>query len=156
DLDDVRSEYRFDLNEPVTLPRKFDVITNFGTLEHVFNPASVVKCMHDHLETGGLGLHVLPTRGDYNHGFYNIHSTWFRDLAAANRSEIVDMVPGPDFGGQHHMLEREEKMGEGLPRRSVMIDIRERDDDTRDEFFARTVSLRLLRRRWFDKKIDPR
>jgi SAM-dependent methyltransferase len=156
DLADPRAEYRVDLNDSVRLDRRFDVITNFGTLEHVFNVANVLATMHEHLEPGGLALHVLPTRGDYNHGFYNIHSTFFRDLAAANGYAVIDLVNVPDFGGQHVAVGRNEKLGDRPPRPSILTDISRTDDDGREEAFARTVAWRLFRRRWFDKTIDPR
>jgi Methyltransferase domain len=156
DLDDPRADYRMNLNDPISLARRFDVITNFGTLEHVFNVGTAMKCIHDHLEVGGLALHVLPTRGDYNHGFYNLHSTWYRDVARANGYEIADLVYMPDFLGQHLGIGRDEKRGEAPPRRSTMIDIRNADPEEREESFARTVALRLFRRRWLNKQIDPR
>lgn len=155
DLGDKRADYLYDLNESIDLGRWFDVVTNFGTLEHVFSPVNVLITMHQHLPVGGLALHVLPTRGDYNHGFYNIHSVWFRDLAAANRYEIVDLVCVPDFGAQHVLLSKRERLGEPPPRRSKMIDIKAREDEHGDERFARTSTLRLLLRRW-NPKIDAR
>jgi len=139
DIDDERSAYTIDLNQPVALGRRFDVITNFGTAEHVFNIANVFKTIHDHLEVGGLALHVLPTRGQYNHGFFNIHSTLYRDMARANGYEIVDLVGIPDFGGQHDFMAEHEAEGERGPRRSVMVDVASGDDPGRDAAFARRV-----------------
>lgn len=156
DLDDERADFRLDLNEPISLNRTFDVITNFGTLEHVFNPANATKCIHDHLAVGGIALHVLPTRGDYNHGFFNFHSTWFRDLAAANRYDVLDFVLIPDFGAQHLKVQRKERMGELPPRRSVMVDLREKDNPAGDEIFSRTVTKRHLWRKFFSPRTDPR
>lgn len=80
-----------DCNEPFKLPERFDVVTNFGTAEHVFNIAAVFRSIHDALKPGGVALHVLPTFGDINHGFYNIHPTVYLDLAAANNYEIDDI-----------------------------------------------------------------
>ncbi len=139
DIDDQRSEYTVDLNNPVQLGRRFDVITNFGTTEHVFNIGNAMKAIHDHLTVGGVALHVLPTRGQYNHGFFNIHSTLYRDLARANRYEIVDLVSIPDFSGQHDYLAVHEKFGETGPRRSTMVDVSSDDDPGRDETFAKLV-----------------
>jgi SAM-dependent methyltransferase len=155
DLGDKRADYTCNLNEPMKLGRQFDVITNFGTLEHIFNVANLLTSMHEHLRTGGLFLHVLPTRGDYNHGFYNIHSVWYRDLAAANDYEIVDLVCVPDFGGQHVVVNARERFGDKPPRRSTFVDIAAAEDDAGDERFARTVALRLLLRRFWPG-IEPR
>ena len=155
DLGDARADYQYDLNRPIDLGRHFDVVTNFGTLEHVFAAGNVLETMHRHLSVGGLALHVLPTRGDYNHGFYNIHSVWFRDVAAANGYEIVDLVCVPDFGGQHARISERERLGDAAPRLSRMIDIKNNEDERGDERFARTVALRLFLRRW-NSKIDAR
>jgi SAM-dependent methyltransferase len=146
DLDDARADYRLNLNDVTTLPRRFDIITNFGTAEHVFNVANVVALIHNHLPAGGLALHVLPTRGDYNHGFYNFHSTWFRDLAAANRYDIVNMFCVPNFGTQHHAMDADARAGRRY--RAEFIDIAAGDDQAvGDERFALAAFARYARRR---------
>jgi SAM-dependent methyltransferase len=155
DLRDKRADYSYDLNGSIDLGRRFDVVTNFGTLEHIFSIGNVLASMHEHLSVGGLALHVLPTRGDYNHGFYNIHSVWYRDLAAANAYEIIDLVCVPDFGGQHEVVSKRERWEEPPPRRSKMIDITRGEDQHGDERFSRTSAFRLFLRRW-NPKIDAR
>lgn len=147
DLNDSRASYRVDLNNPGSLGRTFDVITDFGTLEHVFNCAAALNFIHGHLNVGGLALHVLPTRGDYNHGFYNFHSIWFRDLAQANGYEIIGMVYVPDFGRQH------ERMADGVE--PTLLNVTEMDDVEAERDFTVTSALRLVARRWF-KNINPR
>ena len=156
DLSDPRASIRLDLNEQNNLGRTFDVITNFGTAEHVFDISNVMRFMHDHLSPMGIALHVLPTRGDYNHGFYNIHSTFYRDLAAANGYQIVSLRNVPDFGGQHLKVSKREKFGDSTPRISVLTDIVGADDEGREESFAWTVATRLLYRRFVDKNADSR
>lgn len=90
DLLDPRSDWLIDCNEPFTLPERFDVVTNFGTGEHVFNIAALFKSIHDVLKPDGVALHVMPAFGDINHGFYNIHPTTYLDLSAANNYTIED------------------------------------------------------------------
>ncbi len=87
---DRRATWRVDLNCPTRLPETFDAITNFGTAEHVFNICAVFQFMHETLRIGGLGLHVMPTFGEVNHGFFNIHPTAFFDLATANGYVVED------------------------------------------------------------------
>jgi putative sugar O-methyltransferase len=91
DLMDPRSDWLLDCNKPFVLPERFDVVTNFGTAEHVFNIAALFQSVHDALKPGGVALHVLPAFGDVDHGFYNIHPTTYLDLAAANNYEIDDL-----------------------------------------------------------------
>jgi hypothetical protein len=154
DLDDERAEFRLNLNEATTLPRRFDVITDFGTVEHIFNVANAISLIHNHLQVGGLALHVLPTRGDYNHGFYNFHSTWFRDLAAANHYEIVDMVCVPNFGEQHHRMDADASAGR--PYQAEFIDVSQGDDQAEgDGRFARAAFARFSLRE-SEPATDPR
>lgn len=135
DLDDPRANFREDLNKEFNLNTKFDIITNFGTLEHVHNIGLAAKCIHTHLKIEGIALHVMPARGDYNHGFYNIHSTWYRDLAAANNYRILDLRYIPDFGGQHEKIERLEKIGDSA-KKSIMLDIKHNDQKNESGTFA--------------------
>jgi len=90
DLSDPRADWLRDFNVPFRLREKFDIATNFGTAEHVFNIAAVFRSIHDILRIGGVALHVLPAFGDINHGFFNIHPTTYFDLAAANSYVIED------------------------------------------------------------------
>lgn len=89
---DGRATYKFDLNYP--LPwwhiKRYDLLTNFGTAEHIFNIAQAFETMHKLLKSGGIALHALPAYGDINHGFYNIHPIFFAKMAEANGYEILD------------------------------------------------------------------
>jgi hypothetical protein len=76
--------YKFDLNEPINLNRRFSLLYNHGTAEHIFNVANVFKIAHDHCEPGGLIIHELPWTGWIDHGFYSLQPTLFYDLALAN------------------------------------------------------------------------
>lgn len=146
DLDDERADFRLDLNSVTALPRKFDIITNFGTAEHVFNIANVISFIHNHLEVGGLALHVMPTRGGYNHGFYNFQSTWYRDLAVANRYEIVDFVFMPDFVAQH--LDMDAAASAGRPYHADFVVATGDEQAESDKRFTRAAFARLsLRQR---------
>ena len=92
DLLDHRANWKQDFNHRFKLPRRFDIVTNFGTAEHVFNIANVFASIHDALMPGGVALHVLPAFGDIDHGFFNIHPTLYFDLAQANGYVIEDLL----------------------------------------------------------------
>jgi hypothetical protein len=79
---------RLDLNEPVTLSRRFDLIINHGTAEHVFNIAQVFRTMHDWTVPGGTMIHESPFTGWIDHGFYNLQPTLFVDVAEYNGYQI--------------------------------------------------------------------
>lgn len=93
DLTDPRADYALDLNLP--LPPdvgSYDVVTNFGTTEHVFNIGQAFANIHKLLKVGGVQLHAIPSYGYIDHGFYNIHPCAYLDMARANEYEIVDVL----------------------------------------------------------------
>lgn len=92
DLHGTEAAWRHDLNLPLPIVETFDVVTNFGTSEHVFDQAQMFRSIHALVRPGGLMLHALPHQGGPDHGFYNYHPTFFHDLAAANRYRIATLV----------------------------------------------------------------
>lgn len=92
DLFDTRADWQIDLNDPAVIPEKFDLVTNGGTGEHIFNIAAMFKFVHDVLRPGGIALHSMPALGEFDHGFWNVHPSLYFDLAAANDYIIEDMV----------------------------------------------------------------
>jgi SAM-dependent methyltransferase len=88
---DPRATHAADLNLAVPDIGRFDVITNFGTVEHVFNIGEAFGSIHRLLRTGGVSLHAMPAFAFIDHGFYNVHPCFFFSLAAANYYELVDV-----------------------------------------------------------------
>ena len=87
---------RFDLNtvkHPHLGYKTFDVVTNLGTIEHVFNTANCFQLMHELTAVGGVMLHVGPVGsrqpGWDEHGFYLLSHNLFRDLARANKYDVL-------------------------------------------------------------------
>jgi SAM-dependent methyltransferase len=76
--------FKYDLNQPVTLPHQFDTAINHGTAEHIFNIAQVFATVHQWTKPGGLMIHESPFTGWVDHGFYCLQPTLFWDVAAAN------------------------------------------------------------------------
>jgi SAM-dependent methyltransferase len=105
DVFDRRADWLRDFNVHVRLSEQFDVATNFGTAEHVFNIGHVFHSMHDALRPGGVALHILPAFGDIDHGFYNIHPTTYFDVAAANGYTIEDLCYVDRWDIRNKMLE---------------------------------------------------
>lgn len=64
---------------------QFDLVTNNGTGEHLFNQAMVFKNAHDLCKVGRIMLHIMPFTPWFNHGFFNYNPILFRDIAAANK-----------------------------------------------------------------------
>jgi hypothetical protein len=91
DFEGTPSAHRLDLNAPVALERRFGIIINHGTAEHVFNIAQVFRTMHDYTVPGGMMIHESPFTGWIEHGFYNLQPTLFYDLADFNEYLVLGM-----------------------------------------------------------------
>jgi SAM-dependent methyltransferase len=91
DIDDDRADYCLDLNLPVPddMPR-FDIVTDFGTAEHVYNISQVLDNMHRLLPPGGIALHCVPAFAFTNHGFYTPNPNLFIEFAHSNNYELID------------------------------------------------------------------
>jgi hypothetical protein len=82
----------FDLNIQTPgedLCGKFDIVTNFGTTEHVINQYQSLKTMHELTKPGGLMYHDLPLAGYHNHGYFSYNPLLFNHLASANHYKII-------------------------------------------------------------------
>lgn len=75
-----------DLNLPLT-PLKlgtFDLVTDFGTGEHVFDQAQVWRTIHELTKPGGYIAFDRPHQGYTKHCFYLVTESLLLDLAEAN------------------------------------------------------------------------
>jgi hypothetical protein len=77
---DLRRDYGF--------TKTYDLVTNNGTGEHLFNQYAVFKNVHDLTNVGGVMLHIMPCVNWVNHCFYNFHPILYADLAVANGYEL--------------------------------------------------------------------
>lgn len=66
----------------------FDLITNFGTTEHVADQINAFRVMHDYASPGATMIHAVPFTGYLNHGLFNYSPLFFVLLATANEYEI--------------------------------------------------------------------
>ena len=87
---DKRADYHYDLNYYLPHFGRYDIITNFGTVEHVFNVPQYFRSVHRLLKPGGILLSVMPTFGDIDHGFYNIHPILYRGIVAHSGYDLCD------------------------------------------------------------------
>jgi len=107
DAIDVNSRYgslimdlNVDLRERYGFDRTFDLVTNNGTGEHIFNQYQVFRNMHNLTRAGGVMLFVLPFHNWMNHGFFNFNPILFGDLAAANGYRILRLTIGLPQGAE--------------------------------------------------------
>lgn len=106
DFNDLRADYVADLNKVVNLNKQFDVITNFGTAEHIFNIGIFYENLHNLLNTKGIALSINPTYGDINHGFYNIHPNVYSQLIKTNEYIQHSFVYLDNYVGKNGLLSK--------------------------------------------------
>ena len=87
ELRSIAMDLNFILRNKYDYTEQFDLVTNNGTGEHIFDQRTVFENMHNLCKVGGIMLCVLPFAPWINHGFYNYHPALFRDIAAANGYE---------------------------------------------------------------------
>lgn len=68
---------------------RYDVVTNYGTTEHVANQYNAFKVAHDALRVGGVMMNSVPFWGHVNHGLINYHPKFFTHLIKANGYETI-------------------------------------------------------------------
>ena len=78
----------FDMNKDLAkdydFHEKFDLVTNFGTTEHICNQGNVFKNMHDLCNVNGIMIGIVPFQGAVDHGFFNYQPLFFEHIALAN------------------------------------------------------------------------
>lgn len=89
-LDAMPGGYELDLNSdlvPLPLVGTHQLVTNFGTTEHVCNQGHAFKVIHDLTKLGGIMVHNLPMQGNINHGLVLYTPKFFDRLASRNGYE---------------------------------------------------------------------
>jgi len=94
---DVSLRYKTELldlnfdNLPEKYHEYYDVVLNCGTTEHILNQWNCFEVIHDATRVSGIMYHQLPATGYLDHGYFAYTPLFFKDLAAANDYEVVDM-----------------------------------------------------------------
>lgn len=95
DLNGKNGSLKIDLCKPVPdkLIDKFNVITNYGTSEHVNSQYAVFKNIHNMCKDGGIMIHAIPTtKHDRKHCRYFYSESFIIGLAQACKYEIRDIT----------------------------------------------------------------
>lgn len=97
DAIDIADGYKtaiVDLNTsrlPKQMVGTYDTVLNHGTSEHILNQMNVFAAVHAATKRGGLIMHLVPSVGFVDHGYFCYTSRFFFDLAGYNQYEVVDM-----------------------------------------------------------------
>jgi hypothetical protein len=87
DIDGSPDSISLDLNYdavPAEHRHKYQVVTNYGTTEHIANQLNAFKVIHDLTDVGGIMIHNVPAQGMFNHGLINYNPKFFWMLARSN------------------------------------------------------------------------
>jgi methyltransferase family protein len=92
DIDNSPDSIPLDLNfdaVPASAKGNYNLVTNFGTTEHVANQLNAFKIVHDLTAHNGIMIHEVPAQGMFNHGIVNYNFKFFWLLARSNGYEII-------------------------------------------------------------------
>lgn len=81
-----------DLNLPLETPAPitpFDLVTDFGTSEHIFDQAQVWRTLHRLTKVGGYLVIDRPSQGYPEHCYYRIDPCLLADVARVNRYDVI-------------------------------------------------------------------
>jgi SAM-dependent methyltransferase len=91
-------------NAPAHFIKKYDIVINVGTTEHLLNQYNAFKVIHDSTKPQGYIFHSVPCVGFSNHGYITYTTRCFFDLAGYNNYEVVDLwFDGP--GGANDLYQ---------------------------------------------------
>jgi hypothetical protein len=110
DKDAMAMDLNVDISQHYNFTEKFDVVTNNGTGEHVFNQFAFFSNMHNLCKVGGYMIHALPFYRWVDHGFYNFQPNLFPCLALQNNYKLHQLWIGTSD------VENLEKLGGKLSR----------------------------------------
>ena len=82
---------RYDMEKPLSKWNKyFDIVTNYGSTEHMEEQFQVFKNIHNMVKSGGAVVHVVPNIGDWPCHcpvYYDLN--FFQQLAILNQYETI-------------------------------------------------------------------
>jgi hypothetical protein len=85
-----------DLSKQIDHLKDFDIVSNYGTSEHIFYQYMVFKNVHSFVKEGGVMVHFLPATPFWRkHGFYTYSDTYFKELAEKNNYNVQTIEYAP-------------------------------------------------------------
>lgn len=89
-LDAIAMDLNYVLSDKYGYTEQFDVVTDNGTGEHLFNQYALFANMHNLCKPGGFMIHILPFYKQCDHGFFSYHPNLFGALAHENEYEVLE------------------------------------------------------------------
>lgn len=111
DINGEHGALPLDLSKPICnkiqeIGGPFDIVTNFGTSEHVKDQYQCFRNIHDLCKVPGMVIHSVPAVGHWdNHGLYHYSLSFFEILARQTLFSIAHsdtiVVPGKAKNNVH-------------------------------------------------------
>jgi hypothetical protein len=96
DLNGLDNSLMLDLNTEIEIKRQYDIITDFGTLEHVSDYYMGFKNTHRLCKVGGLMIHVIPAINHWpGHGSWRGDRSFYVKLGKYQNYTIRDIHTEP-------------------------------------------------------------
>lgn len=96
DLNGENDSKKWDLSNPIKTNRKYDMVTDFGTSEHVSNYFQCLANMHKLCRVGGIIVHENPKTGNWpKHGYNYVDMQFYREFAAITGYDLLHIEEHP-------------------------------------------------------------
>ena len=82
------------------IDQTFDLVTDFGTGEHIFDQAQVWRTLHNFTKPGGYIAFDRPSQGYGKHCYYLTNECLYHDIAQANDYTVRWMSRAPTPRGE--------------------------------------------------------
>lgn len=125
--DAVAMDLNLDLVTHYQWTEQFDLVTNNGTGEHVFNQYAVFKNCHNLCKINGFMVHMLPFYRWVDHGFYNYNPNLFACLAHANSYDLQALWIASNDTAIVHKLNPKNLSRQKAYRQNLALDSWEKD-----------------------------
>lgn len=81
-----------DMNIPIKSNKKFDLVFDFGSMEHIFNTAQVMDNIIEMCNHKGIIIHVVPSNQMSGHGFHQFSPELFFNVYSEERGFLETSV----------------------------------------------------------------
>lgn len=96
DLNGENAALKLDLEKPIKHDHQYDLVTNFGTSEHIQNQHAVFQTIHKLTKVGGMIICENPKTGNWPlHGLNYYTQDFYRGLCRALDYELVEVGEDP-------------------------------------------------------------
>lgn len=96
DLNGENDSKKWDLSEPVKTNKQFDIVTDFGTSEHVKDLYQCFANVNKITKVGGYMIHENPKTGNWpGHGFHYRTVEFYKELAEVAGYDLIHTEEHP-------------------------------------------------------------